>query len=98
MFRPKFPEAPTLPSTHVISPSVPAVQHGHAPACSCQHTAPAPAPAHRMVPGLSAGTVAVVVTVGIVLTALLAAIAVTAISVAVAAVVMRSLLSNQRRR
>lgn len=97
MFRPKFPEAPALPSTHVISPSVPAVQHGHAPACSCQHTAPAPAPAHRM-PGVSAGTVAAVVTVGIVLTALLAAVAVTAISVAVTAVVMRSLLSSHRRR
>ncbi|MES4906313.1 MULTISPECIES: hypothetical protein [unclassified Streptomyces] len=98
MFRPKFPEAPTLPSTHVISPSVPAVQHGHAPACPCQHTAPAPAPARRVASGFSAGTVAAVVTVGIVLTALLAAVAVTAISVAVAAVVMRSLLSNQRRR
>ncbi|MDT0548621.1 hypothetical protein [Streptomyces lonegramiae] len=98
MFRPKFPEAPALPSTHVISPSVPAVQHGQAPACSCQHIAPTPAPAHRMVPGFSGGTVAAVVTVGIVLTALLAAIAVTAISVAVAAVVMRSLLTNQRRR
>ncbi|MFD8869484.1 hypothetical protein ACFV1F_35045 [Streptomyces sp. NPDC059590] len=97
MFRPKFPEAPALPSAHVISPSVPAVQHGHAPACSCQHTPAAPAPAHRM-PGFSAGTVAAVVTVGIVLTALLAAVAVTAISVAVAAVVMRSLLSSQRRR
>ncbi|MGW3570282.1 hypothetical protein ACWDSL_41550 [Streptomyces sp. NPDC000941] len=96
MFRPKFPEAPALPSAHVISPSVPAVQHSHAPACSCQHTAPAPA--HRMVPGVSAGTVAAVVTVGIVLTALLAAVAITAVSVAVAAVVMRSLLSNQRRR
>ncbi|MEU5031377.1 hypothetical protein [Streptomyces milbemycinicus] len=98
MFRPKFPEAPTLPSTHVISPTVPAVQHSHAPACSCQHTAPAPAPAHRMVPGFSGGTVAAVVTLGIVLTALLAAVAVTAISVAVAAVVMRSLLGSQRRR
>ncbi|KAK1180547.1 hypothetical protein B7755_021830 [Streptomyces sp. NBS 14/10] len=98
MFRPKFPEAPTLPSAHVISTSVPAVQHGHAPACSCQHTAPVSAPARRVVPGFSGGTVAAVVTVGIVLTALLAAVAVTAISVAVAAVVMRSLLSSQRRR
>ncbi|MEU5108777.1 hypothetical protein AB0H07_42115 [Streptomyces sp. NPDC021354] len=98
MFRPKFPEAPTLPAAQVISPSVPAVQHGYAPVCSCQHTAAASAPTHRMVPGFNAGTVAAVVTVGIVLTALLAAVAVTAISVAVAAVVMRSLLSSQRRR
>ncbi|MEU1668731.1 hypothetical protein ABZ547_35160 [Streptomyces sparsogenes] len=98
MFRPKFPEAPALPSAQVIGPSVPAVQHSHAPACSCQHTAPAPAPARRVVPGIRGGTVAAVVTVGIVLTALLAAVAVTAISVAVAAVVMRSLLGSQRRR
>ncbi|MFH8808257.1 hypothetical protein ACH4GZ_13545 [Streptomyces hygroscopicus] len=90
MFRPQYPETPAPPSAHLG-------QQGYAPACSCQHTA-APAPARRMVPEVSGGTVAAVVTVGIVLTALLAAVAVTAISVAVAAVVMRSLLSSQRRR
>ncbi|WP_435861974.1 hypothetical protein [Streptomyces sparsogenes] len=92
MFRPQYPEAPAPPSVHLVPG-----QHSHAPACSCQH-APAPAPARRMVPEVSGGTVAAVVTVGIVLTALLAAVAITAISVAVAAVVMRSLLTNQRRR
>ncbi|WP_432035587.1 hypothetical protein [Streptomyces cucumeris] len=96
MFRPKYPEAPTLPTVHLPGPTTPAAQHHHAPAaCGCQHT---PAPAHRTpLLGLNAGTVGAVVTVGIVLTALLAAVAVTAISVAVAAVVMRSLLTSQRR-
>ncbi|WP_432014998.1 hypothetical protein [Streptomyces cucumeris] len=93
MFRPKYPETPTLPTTHLPAP---AAQHHHAPAaCGCQHT---PAPASQAPSlGLNAGTVGAVVTVGIVLTALLAAVAVTAISVAVAAVVMRSLLTSQRR-
>ncbi|WP_435241216.1 hypothetical protein [Streptomyces cucumeris] len=86
MLRPKYPEPPTLPTTHLPAPA----------ACGCQHT---PAPASRTpLLGLNAGTVGAVVTVGIVLTALLAAVAVTAISVAVAAVVMRSLLTSQRRR
>ncbi|MFJ2199386.1 hypothetical protein [Streptomyces violaceusniger] len=98
MFRPKYPQAPT-PSIVHVSTAVPAAQHGHAPACSCQH-APASAPARPagVLSGISAGTVGAVVTVGIVLTALLAAVAITAISVAVAAVVMHSLLASQRRR
>ncbi|MFC0599502.1 hypothetical protein [Streptomyces palmae] len=97
MFRPQYPEAPTLPSAHVISSAVPAAQHSYVPACSCQHTA-APMSARRVAPsiGLSAGTVGAVVTVGIVLTALLAAVAIAAVSVALAAVVMRSLLTSQR--
>ncbi|MET7764922.1 hypothetical protein ABZS71_23965 [Streptomyces sp. NPDC005393] len=99
MFRPKHPEAPTLPTAHTPTAAIPAVQHTHTPACSCQHT-PAPAPTRPAgaLSGLNGGTVGAVVTVGIVLTALLAAVAVTAISVAVAAVVMRSLLTSQRRR
>ncbi|SEC32796.1 hypothetical protein [Streptomyces melanosporofaciens] len=99
MFRPKYPEAPTPSIVHPTA--VPAAQHSPAPACSCQH-APAPASAPTRpagaLSGLNAGTVGAVVTVGIVLTALLAAVAVTAVSVAVAAVVMRSLLASQRRR
>ncbi|WHX19620.1 hypothetical protein QFW82_22520 [Streptomyces malaysiensis subsp. malaysiensis] len=98
MFRPKYPEAPKPSIVHVPT-AIPAVQHGHAPVCSCQHTTvPAPARPAGALSGLNAGTVGVVVTVGIVLTALLAAVAVTAVSVAVAAVVMRSLLASQRRR
>ncbi|MGW4079482.1 hypothetical protein ACWELB_39445 [Streptomyces asiaticus] len=98
MFRPKYPEAPKPSIVHVPT-AVPAVQHSHVPACSCQH-APAPAPTRSAgaLSGLNAGTVGAVVTVGIVLTALLAAVAVTAVSVTVAAVVMRSLLNSQRRR
>ncbi|MBD3007086.1 hypothetical protein [Streptomyces sp. 5-10] len=98
MLRPKYPEAPTPSIVHVPT-AVPTAQHSHAPACSCQH-APALAFARPAGPlsGINAGTVGAVVTVGIVLTALLAAVAVTAISVAVAAVVMRSLLTSQRRR
>ncbi|MCO8307016.1 hypothetical protein [Streptomyces sp. RKCA744] len=97
MFRPKYPEAPKPSIVHVPT-AVPTAQHNHAPACSCQH-APAPAPARPAgaLRDLNAGTVGAVVTVGIVLTALLAAVAVTAVSVAVAAVVMRSLLASQRR-
>ncbi|WP_086711041.1 hypothetical protein [Streptomyces antimycoticus] len=98
MFRPKYPEAPTPPIVHVPT-AIPTAQHHHAPACSCQHTtAPAPTRPAGALNGLNAGTVGAVVTVGIVLTALLAAVAVTAVSVAVAAVVMRSLLASQRRR
>ncbi|MEU0926787.1 hypothetical protein [Streptomyces malaysiensis] len=98
MFRPKYPEAPTPSIVHVPT-AVPTAQHHHAPACSCQHTtAPAPTRPAGVLSGLNAGTVGAVVTVGIVLTALLAAVAVTAVSVAVAAVVMRSLLASQRRR
>lgn len=93
MFRPKYPEAPKPSIVHVPT-AVPAAQ-----ACTCQHTtAPAPTRPAGALSGLNAGTVGAVVTVGIVLTALLAAVAVTAVSVAVAAVVMRSLLASQRRR
>ena len=95
MFRPKYPEAPAPTTVHTTAP---AVQHSHAPACSCQH-APAAAPAQQTsLLGPSARTVGVVLAVGVVVTALLAAVVVTAISVAVAAVVMRSLLTSQRHR
>ncbi|RNL71735.1 SpdD protein [Streptomyces sp. I6] len=64
------------------------------------HTAADQAPARRPVPqiSVSTGAVAAVLVGGVVLTALLAALAVTAVSVAVAAVVLRSLLRDQHRR
>lgn len=95
LFRPQYPETPALPPTHVTTSVAPA-QPGHAPACSCQHSAQPPA--RRAAPsiGLSAGTVGAVVAVGIVLTALLAAVAIAAVSVALAAIVMRSLLTSER--
>ncbi|NJP73984.1 SpdD protein [Streptomyces sp. C1-2] len=64
------------------------------------HTPADPAPVRRALPSvsISTGTVVAVITGGVVLTALLAAIAVSAISVAVAAVVLRSLLREQHRR
>ncbi|MFJ6115794.1 SpdD protein [Streptomyces sp. NPDC092129] len=59
-----------------------------------------PTPVRRNVPSLSIDqkTVAAVLVGGVVLTALLAAVAVTAISVAIAAVVMRSLLREHNGR
>ncbi|MET8953834.1 SpdD protein [Streptomyces sp. NPDC004533] len=66
--------------------------HTHAPA--------SPAPVRRSMPPMSVDHKAVIALVvgGVVLTALLAAVAVTAISVAIAAVVLRSLLSQHNRR
>jgi hypothetical protein len=63
------------------------------------HTPTEPAPARRSLPSVSVDQKAVVALVvgGVVLTALLAAVAVTAISVAVAAVVLRSMLRDYRR-
>ncbi|MEV6840846.1 SpdD protein [Streptomyces sp. NPDC051133] len=73
------------------SPTPPPV-HTHAPT--------GPAPVRRNVPSLSIDqkTVAAVLVGGVVLTALLAAVAVTAISVAIAAVVLRSLLREHNGR
>ncbi|WP_127356049.1 SpdD protein [Actinacidiphila soli] len=90
MLRPKLPVAPT--PTH---PTITA-QHSHAPACSCQHVAPAPGSTPSL--SVGAGVVGAVVLVGVVLTALLTAVAVSAVSVAIAAVVLRSLLRAQSRR
>ncbi|MEU0429549.1 SpdD protein [Streptomyces canus] len=82
MFLPKYPDSPTPPPAHT-------------------HTAPTDlAPARRSLPSVSIDqkTVAVLVVGGVVLTALLAAVAVTAISVAVAAIVLRSMLRDQQHR
>ncbi|MEU0585741.1 SpdD protein [Streptomyces sp. NPDC006132] len=64
------------------------------------HASADPTPVRRSLPSVSLDTNAVVALVvgGVVLTALLAAVAVTAISVAVAAVVLRSLLREHHRR
>ncbi|MET8558950.1 SpdD protein [Streptomyces sp. NPDC004959] len=64
------------------------------------HTPADPAPVRRALPSvsISTGAVVAVITGGVVLTAFLAAVAVSAISVAVAAVVLRSLLREQHRR
>jgi hypothetical protein len=64
------------------------------------HTPADPAPVRRELPSvsISTGAVVAVITGGVVLTALLAAVAVSAISVAVAAVVLRPLLREHRRR
>ncbi|MFF4550418.1 SpdD protein [Streptomyces sp. NPDC001435] len=64
------------------------------------HSPTDPAPVRRGLPPVSISTAAVapVLTGGVVLTALLAAVAVSAVSVAIAAVVLRSLLREHNRR
>jgi hypothetical protein len=64
------------------------------------HTPNEMAPVRRSLPSVSLDqkTVMALVVGGVVLTALLAAVAVTAISVAVAAVVLRSMLRDHHRR
>ncbi|MFI1031950.1 SpdD protein [Streptomyces sp. NPDC020951] len=83
MFLPKYPDNPTPPPAHT-----------HAP------TDPARVPVRRSLPSVSIDqkTVTAVLVGGVDLTALLAAVAVTAVSVAVAAVVLRSLLREHHRR
>ncbi|WP_435058983.1 SpdD protein [Streptomyces sp. bgisy060] len=77
---------PRLPDT----PHLPTTVHGH------QDRAPLPYAGRPLAP--YAGAAAAVVVVGIVLTALLAAVATTAVSVAIAAVVLRSLVNGADRR
>ncbi|MEU3087015.1 SpdD protein [Streptomyces massasporeus] len=62
------------------------------------HTPTETAPVQRSSVSIDQKTVAALVVGGVVLTALLAAVAVTAISVAVAAVVLRSMLRDHHRR
>ena len=64
------------------------------------HTPTESTPVRRSLPSVSIDqkTVVALVVGGVVLTALLAAVAVTAISVAVAAVVLRSMLRDHHRR
>ncbi|MGY5044435.1 SpdD protein [Streptomyces sp. 900105755] len=82
MFLPKYPDSPTPPPVHTHAPTDPA---------------PVRRSAFPAV-SVSTGAVVAVLTGGVVLTALLAAVAVSAISVAIAAVVLRSLLREHNRR
>ncbi|AZM47505.1 SpdD-like protein [Streptomyces sp. WAC 06738] len=94
MFRPKYPAAPVVPTV----PAVVEQQHT-APPCGCQHAPPPARPALRLSPtGLLVavgGGTSVVLVVGTVLVSMLLAVAISAASVAICAVVLRSLLSNQ---
>ncbi|WP_019355181.1 hypothetical protein [Streptomyces sp. AA1529] len=89
--RPQLPETPTpnLPTT---------AQQVHVPACGCQHPAPLATPPQRAFPSVGSGAVAAVIVGCVAVVALLAAVVVTAVSVAVAALVLRSLLGAQHRR
>ncbi|MFE2289722.1 SpdD protein [Streptomyces sp. KAI-26] len=109
MFTPKIPPPDTAPTpgTSLVQPLTGIT---HAPACTCHHTpaeAPAPTPtapsarrAVQFTPGsllvAAAGGAAVVLVVGTVLVSMLLATAITAASVAVCALVLRSLLNNQK--
>ncbi|WUS25602.1 hypothetical protein OG727_26860 [Streptomyces caniferus] len=93
LFRPQLPSAPT-PSAQIAGSSL--AIHAPSPVCSCHHAAgPARAP-RRPLPSVGAGAVAIVLVGGVILTVLLTAVAVSGVSVAVAAVVLRSLLNSQR--
>ncbi|WP_314175698.1 SpdD protein [Streptomyces winkii] len=87
LFRPQLP--PNASDSAYVAGSSPVI-HGH-------HSATA-TPVRRSLPSVSTGTIGLVLLGGVVLTALLTAVAVSAISVAVAAVVLRSLLNSQHRR
>lgn len=114
MIRPKIPVNP-LPTGLVaplVHPTAGDIAHGStsAPACACQHTAPAPTasqppvqlPAVRLTPAgliaVVAGGAGLVLVVGAVLVSMLLAVAITGASVAVCAVVLRSLLNGQNHR
>ncbi|MFH8869961.1 SpdD protein [Streptomyces griseus] len=111
MFTPKIPPPDTAPTpgTSLVQPLTDIT---HAPACTCHHSrsvaptpAPAPAapvsrPAVQLTPGsllvAAAGGTAMVLIIGTVLVSMLLATAITAASVAICAVVLRSLLNNQK--
>ncbi|MET7799933.1 hypothetical protein [Streptomyces decoyicus] len=93
LLRPQLPPAPSL-SADVTSSSF--ATHRPVSACSCQHSAGPVMALRRSLPSVNTATVAAVLVGGVVLTALLTAVAVSAVSVAIAAVVLRSLLANQR--
>ncbi|WP_318197470.1 SpdD protein [Streptomyces sp. MCL20-2] len=108
MFTPKIPPPDTAP-TPATSLVQPLTGITHPPACTCHHTpaaptAPAPAtparPAVQLTSGslivAAAGGTAMVLIIGTVLVSMLLATAITAASVAICAVVLRSLLNNQK--
>ncbi|MFE4328080.1 SpdD protein [Streptomyces sp. NPDC056831] len=110
MFSPKYPAPDTAPTadTSLVQPLA---ALAHPSACDCNPapaptaaSVPAPVPASRsgmqLTPGALvvavAGGTAVVLVVGAVLVSMLLSVAITAASVAVCAVVLRSLLNNQK--
>lgn len=97
----KYPQPPATPAAPVITSAV-LPQRTHAPVCACQQAQQpiAVASGRRFAPslGIAAGAVAVVVMVGVVLTALLVAVTVAAGAVAVVALALRSLLAPPRQR
>ncbi|MFD8944846.1 SpdD protein [Streptomyces californicus] len=111
MFTPKIPPPDTAPTpgTSLVQPLTGLV---HPPACTCHNTpnvapaqTPTPAtpvarPAVQLTPGsllaAAAGGTAMVLIIGTVLVSMLLATAITAASVAICAVVLRSLLNNQK--
>ncbi|WBO64926.1 SpdD protein [Streptomyces camelliae] len=101
MFTPKYPTPDTAPppapvqhETAVQAPVVPA------PAPVARAAPASNRPTIQLTPGtalaLVGGGTAVVLVVGAVLVSLLLAVAITGVSVAVTAVVLRSLLNNQK--
>lgn len=97
LLRPKMPDAAPVPIAHT---SVMPAEHHHAPVtCSSAH-APMASVGRPLSPlvGRGVSTVAAVLVVGVVLTALLATVAITAVSVSIAALVLRSLLNSAHKR
>ncbi|MER5948259.1 SpdD-like protein [Streptomyces sp. NPDC001904] len=103
MFTPKIP-VNDQPTGQIIPLNTAAVDgHQHAPACACQHPAPAPAannrPTVQLTPGsialLVGGGTAAVLVVGAVLVSMLLAVAITAGSLALVALVVRSLINSE---
>ncbi|MYW63898.1 SpdD-like protein [Streptomyces sp. SID8379] len=106
MFSPKVPVNDQPTGQIIPLGGITAVNgHQHAPACSCSNPAPAPAtstrPAVQLTPGsllllVGSGTAAVLV-VGAVLVSMLLAVAITAGSLAIVALVIRSLINQERK-
>lgn len=110
MFTPKVP-ANDQPTGEIIPhPADRTTVEGHqhpSAVCSCPHPAPAPAPAAparpavQLTPGslllLIGGGTAAVLVVGAVLVSMLLAVAITAGSLAIVALVIRSILNNERK-
>ncbi|WP_043264726.1 hypothetical protein [Streptomyces sp. CT34] len=106
MFTPKYPPPDTAPTIPPTVPLVPAVDTS-AQVEPTHATAPAPVPVPvaakrstvHLTPGgvvaIAAGGTAAVLIVGAVLVSMLLAVAITAASVAVCALVVRSILTNQ---
>jgi type IV secretory pathway VirB2 component (pilin) len=111
MLRPRYPDPVYTVTTVPASAPVSAPMVPPAPACACQHHAPAahtapvqyaPAPRPSIAPYVAGGIAAVggVAVIGVIAIGLLLAFAVSALSIAVVAVVLRTLLTppQQNRR